>query len=337
VPTATRYQVDVDYIANACLHPWYCAAPPDAQSGDITRTSHIVAVTPGAAYRARAYAGNGSGWKVSDWLSFRCFALVAPATPSPTPSQILALTSNKASYAPGGPITVSWTGNVSGAANDWVGIVAAGGAWDSANDGLRGSRWDYAGAQPSDSRTLVAPSVPGSYQAVFFRNLTSSYKEAARSAVFIVTSPTSGNDLSCAFAGSTVAHGSSIIAYQASVVPYGSSCLPQTRTCANGVLSGMYTSAACVVAAQPAAGSSYLLAAPQSGPAPLKVRFSAQFPSLGNGIYALVLGNGVTWYPIFGPRNGGIGGDYTYASPGTYTASITHNGAVQASAIVVVE
>lgn len=47
--------------------------------------------------------------------------------------------------------------------------------------------------------------------------------------------------------GGRVNHGESRTAYQASSVAYGNSCVSETRTCNNGVLSGGFTKASCVV------------------------------------------------------------------------------------------
>lgn len=54
---------------------------------------------------------------------------------------------------------------------------------------------------------------------------------------------------SCLFNGSTIAHGQSVTAYSTSSVPYGSSCVSaaETRTCNNGVLSGLSPYALCEV------------------------------------------------------------------------------------------
>ena len=53
---------------------------------------------------------------------------------------------------------------------------------------------------------------------------------------------------SCAFGTSSVSNGESVTAYELATVPFGSTCQSESRSCTNGVLSGSFEEAACVVA-----------------------------------------------------------------------------------------
>lgn len=59
----------------------------------------------------------------------------------------------------------------------------------------------------------------------------------------IVPPPTTPQ--SCAFNGTTIAHGQSVTAYQSASVPAGQSCVSEQRVCANGALSGSYAYESC--------------------------------------------------------------------------------------------
>ena len=54
---------------------------------------------------------------------------------------------------------------------------------------------------------------------------------------------------SCLFNGQAITAGSSVTAYQQSSVPSSQQCVSQTRTCSDGVLSGSFTNASCMVVA----------------------------------------------------------------------------------------
>ena len=57
----------------------------------------------------------------------------------------------------------------------------------------------------------------------------------------------------CTWNGTTIGSGVWVEAYQAAVVSSGSSCAHETRICSNGVLSGSYTAASCIVGVTSAA------------------------------------------------------------------------------------
>jgi hypothetical protein len=78
---------------------------------------------------------------------------------------------------------------------------------------------------------------------------TRNCNDGTLSGTFAQTSCSVAAPLNCALNGVSVAHGTSVTAYQAASVPFGNTCTAQTRTCANGTLSGTFTSSNCSVAA----------------------------------------------------------------------------------------
>jgi hypothetical protein len=104
----------------------------------------------------------------------------------------------------------------------------------------------------------------------------------------------------CPFNGQMIPHLGEVLAYEATTVPYGADCKSQKRACNNGILSGTYPAASCMV--QPAAAC----------------QFNGQNVPNGTSVTAYqtatVAFDQVCKYQQRNCVNGDLSGSYTYAS-----------------------
>ncbi len=104
------------------------------------------------------------------------FTVVAPPT---------SLTTDAPGYAPGAPITITWSNGGTTYAHDWIGIVTQGGVWGSATNGGQNVTWTYTNGANTGTKTLTAPSAPGTYEILY--NVNDTQQNLMRSASFTVS------------------------------------------------------------------------------------------------------------------------------------------------------
>lgn len=103
-----------------------------------------------------------------------------------------ALSFDQSSYAPGAPMTISWTNGDTSLPKDWIGLASSAGDWSSTL-GAEGVGWEWSNGRSAGSITLAAPSTPGTYDAVFYASNTGSASDRTASgrASFSVVAPVS--------------------------------------------------------------------------------------------------------------------------------------------------
>lgn len=100
----------------------------------------------------------------------------------------MSISADKPAYLPGEPVRVSWSNLGTTYTKDWIALVSAGGMCDSTTECSTSVRWFYTSGAASGSKTVTAPSTPGSYEFVYFVN--DGRTELARTAAFTVAAPT---------------------------------------------------------------------------------------------------------------------------------------------------
>jgi hypothetical protein len=169
-------------------------------SGTTHAQDWIGIVKSGEKWTAAANLGEGTSWVYTNGLPSGTKSLVVPTTPgsyqfvyyvnNSTTQELKRVSftvrdvtpemyTPKPLYAPGETVSITWKISGSTTAKDWISFVSPGQTWKS------GTPWFFTEAGNSGTKSVAAPSTPGTYDIVYFRN--NSFVETGRSGNIVVS------------------------------------------------------------------------------------------------------------------------------------------------------